>query len=95
MRWIWMASSLVLFAAFAAGGTHGLIRPAYAACEAGTKIDGSTADQARRKIMAAGYKNVGDLKKACDNFWHAKAIKDGAPVRVALAPSGQTYPEGD
>ncbi len=95
MRWTWMASSLVLVAALAGGGTHGPVRAAYAGCEAGTKIDRSTANDARRKIMAAGYKDVGDLKKACDNFWHAKAMKDGAPVRVALAPSGQIYPEGD
>ena len=45
-------------------GTHGPVRAAYAGCEAGTKIDRSTANDARRKIMAAGYKDVSDLKKS-------------------------------
>jgi hypothetical protein len=50
---------------------------AYAGCEAGTKIDASTADMAKRKIEHAGFSSVRGLKKGCDNFWHGKAVKDG------------------
>ncbi len=58
------------------------------------KIDGSTAEQAHRKIAAAGYADITDLKKGCDNFWHGKAMKDGAPTGVVLSPDGRVMPEG-
>ena len=69
------------------------LRAAQAACEPGTKIDSSTADQARKKLEAAGYRKVRELKKGCDNVWHATAEKDGAETGVALTPDGKTYPE--
>jgi hypothetical protein len=71
------------------------IAPAYAACDPGDKLDNTTADQARKKIMAAGYSGVHMESKGCDNVWHATAMKDGKPTRVALEPGGKTYPEGD
>lgn len=68
--------------------------PAWAGCEAGDRIDGSTADQAKHKIEAAGYSNVTGLQKGCDNYWHAVAMKDGASVGVVLSPKGEVMTEG-
>jgi len=64
-------------------------------CDPGDRIDGSTAAQAKQKIEAAGYAQVHDLRKGCDNFWHGEAIKDGTESHVALSPAGQVLPEGD
>ena len=71
----WMLSTLVVTAALA------IFPPALSAetvgkvggCEPGDKIDASTAAQARKKIEAAVYRKVGDLKKGCDNSWHGTA----------------------
>ncbi len=71
------------------------VAPAYAACDPGDRLDNSTADQARKKLMAAGYSDVHIESKGCDNVWHATAVKDGKPTRVALEPGGKVYPEGD
>lgn len=68
---------------------------ARAACDPGVKIDRSTVADARKKIEAAGYQKVSDLKKGCDNYWHAKAQKNGTPVFVVLAPDGKVMEEGD
>ncbi len=64
-------------------------------CEPGDKINSTTATQARKKIEAAGYHKVGDLKKGCDNSWHGTAEKDGGRVHVVLNPQGLVLPEGD
>jgi hypothetical protein len=64
-------------------------------CEPGDKIDNTTAAQARKKIEAAGYRKVGDLKKGCDNSWHGIGEKDGDRVHVVLNPQGLVLPEGD
>ncbi len=64
-------------------------------CEPGDKINGTTAADARKKIEAAGYRKVGDLKKGCDNAWHGTAEKDGGRVHVVLNPQGLVLPEGD
>jgi hypothetical protein len=64
-------------------------------CHFGEVIDGSTADDARRKIEAAGFADVRDLKKSCDNFWHGKATLTGRAVNVALSPSGKVMLESD
>lgn len=90
-----MAVALLAALVFAASPAPVPMRAAHAACEPGEKIDASTADQARKKIEAAGYRKVRQLKKGCDNFWHAMAEKDGAPAAVALTPQGQVYPERD
>jgi hypothetical protein len=68
---------------------------AYAACLPGDRVDGSTAAQAKERMQAAGYSNVRDLKKGCDNYWHGIAVKNGADVHVVLAPQGQVMTEGD
>lgn len=89
---IFLAALLTLVAF---GTRPAVIPPAYAACEPGERIDKSTADDARKKLMTAGYSNVHDLKKGCDNVWHAIATHNGKEGRVALEPSGKIYPEGD
>ncbi len=64
-------------------------------CAPGDRVDRSTAADARKKIEAAGYRNVGNLKKGCDNAWHGVAVKDGESVHVVLNPEGKVLPEGD
>ena len=68
---------------------------AQAGCMAGDRIDGTTAEQTKKKLEAAGYSKISELMKGCDNTWHAVAMKSGAPARVAVTSSGQIYPEGD
>jgi hypothetical protein len=64
-------------------------------CAPTDKIDSSTWQQAKKKMQAAGYADVHDLKKGCDNYWHGKALKGGQAVRVVLSPQGQVMEEGD
>lgn len=64
-------------------------------CHYGEKIDGTTADNARKRIEAAGYTNVRALKKSCDNFWHGRASFNGVDTNVLVTPEGQVYPEGE
>jgi hypothetical protein len=64
-------------------------------CHFGEVIDGSTADDARTKIVASGFTDVHDLKKSCDNFWHGKASFAGRVVNVVLSPSGKVMLESD
>jgi len=71
--------------------------PALAAgnCDPGDKPDNSTAADAKKKLEAAGYTQVRELKKGCDNVWHAKAVKGTQAVNVALTPQGQAFVETD
>ena len=63
-------------------------------CAASDKIDGSTAEQARQKLEAAGYTDVTGLNKGCDNVWHAQARgSGGAQVNVMVAPDGSVNQE--
>jgi hypothetical protein len=64
-------------------------------CDAGAKIDRSSADSAKKAMTKAGYLQIHDLKKGCDNFWHGQAIKDGQAVRIVLSPKGQVDTEGN
>ncbi len=75
----------------------GFIVPGHAAsaCDPGTKIDASTANDAKRRFEAAGYRNVKVTKKGCDNFWHGMGVKDGAERRIVVSPSGDVMPEND
>jgi hypothetical protein len=67
-----------------------------AGCEAGAKIDGTTVAQAKKYLEAAGYTQVRDLTKACDNVWHATAVnKDGTAGNVLVTPQGEVMPEGN
>jgi hypothetical protein len=61
------------------------------ACLPTDKIDSSTAEQAMKAMEAAGYVQPHDLKKGCDNYWYAKATKDGVVVDVVLPPGGQPF----
>ena len=64
-------------------------------CDASDRIDGSSVDTAKKKMETAGFRQVQGLKKSCDNFWHAKAAKDGAMVNIVLSPQGQVITEGN
>jgi hypothetical protein len=71
------------------------IHPAYAACDPGTRLDGTTADGTRRLLMKQGYSGVKIDQKGCDSVWHVFATKDGKSGRFAVEPSGKIYPEGN
>jgi hypothetical protein len=62
-------------------------------CAAGDKVDGSTAEQAKAKLEAAGYTDITGLNKGCDNVWHAQARSSGNPVNVMVAPDGSVNQE--
>ncbi|MGE5538484.1 MAG: PepSY domain-containing protein [Gemmatimonas sp.] len=92
MRVMSIIFTAVAFAAFAVGPLSSP-RPAFAACDPGDRPDKSTADDAKKKIQAAGYRDVRSLKKGCDNYWHGTATKDGAQVYVVLSPQGEVIVE--
>ena len=79
-------------AAFIFPAVH-IMAPAYAACEPGEKIDKSTADDARKKLTKAGFPKLTDLKKGCDSFWHATALKGNDTLYLALSPQGEVMIE--
>jgi hypothetical protein len=91
---IWRIFALTLAFACAAA-PYARAKQLLAACEPGTKIDSSTAADARKKMEKAGYRKVADLRKGCDNSWHGKAEKDGQPVNIVLNPEGTVLQEGD
>jgi len=64
-------------------------------CAPEDKLDSSTLPQAKKKMEAAGYTQVKDLRKGCDNYWHASAMKSGSEVFIVLSPVGQVMQEGD
>jgi hypothetical protein len=68
---------------------------ARASCEIRDRVDNSTANQARKKFVAAGYRQVQDLRKGCDNYWHGRVMQGATQINVALSPQGQIIPEGD
>lgn len=70
-----------------------VVTPAMAACEQGQVLDGTTVAGTRAKIIAAGFTDVRDLRKGCDNFWHAKAMKDGVETGVVVTPDGRVLTE--
>jgi hypothetical protein len=92
---------LIVLAAGAAFLAAAPIAPALAQpqmrnnCPPQDKIDSSTVPQAMRKMEAAGYSHVHDLRKGCDNYWHGKAMKNGQAVRIVLSPQGRVMEEGD
>ena len=64
-------------------------------CHFGEVIDGTTADDAKRHMEAAGYTDVRGLKKSCDNFWHGQAAMNGMQTNVLVTPDGRVRPEGN
>ena len=79
--------------ATAVAGLLGTTGPARAACEAGEKIDKTTVEDTRKVIEKAGYRQVRQLRKGCDSFWHGTATKDGAIVYVVVSPQGEVMTE--
>jgi hypothetical protein len=71
------------------------VAPAWAACEKGDKLDKTTATETRQKLAKTGYTKIRDLRKGCDNTWHAKATKAGTEESVAVLPDGTVVKEGD
>lgn len=86
-------------------GSQALLQPAMAqtasviqlaGCDAGDKIDKTTVEQTKKRVEAAGYTQVKDLKKGCDNVWHGTAVnKDGVGGNVMVTPQGEVMPEGN
>ena len=71
-----------------------LAAPAFAQCDPGTRLDKTTATDARKKMEAAGYRQVKDLKKGCDSAWHGLAVdRQGGPVAVMITPQGEVLLE--
>ncbi len=68
---------------------------AAAACDPGTRIDASTASDAKRRFEQAGNRQVRATKKGCDNYWHGMGIKGSAEGRIVLSPAGEAMPEND
>jgi hypothetical protein len=64
-------------------------------CSPSDRIDASSADSAKKKMEKAGFLQVHDLKKGCDNFWHGQGAKDGAETRIVLSPQGDVLTEGN
>lgn len=90
--------SMVLLLAAANGPVQAQTTPAETAqpgCHYGEVIDSTTADDAKRRIEAAGYTNITRLKKSCDNFWHGRATLNGMETNVLVTPDGRVRPEGD
>jgi len=71
------------------------IHPAYAACDPGTPIDGTTAESTKRVMTQSGFSDIQIEQKGCDNVWHVVASKDGQRGRFAVQPGGKIYPEGN
>ena len=86
-----------LMAAVVAAGLAATLppSPAFAGCDPEDRIDRSTAAEARHKFEQAGFTNVRELHKGCDNYWHARATKDGWDSYVVLSPQGEVMREGD
>jgi hypothetical protein len=51
-----------------------------------------TEGQARSRMEAHGYTNVGVLTKDDNSIWRGKAMKDGTSVNVALDYQGNIVP---
>jgi hypothetical protein len=63
-------------------------------CDPGDKIDNTTANDARKKMEAAGYTDITALYKGCDNVWHGQARANGNAVNVMVGPDGVVRQEG-
>lgn len=71
------------------------IAVAQAACDPGTRLDKTTIDEIRAKVIKAGYKKPAQLRKGCDNSWHGTALKAGQQINIAVTPDGHVVEEGD
>jgi len=94
----WKAAGIAagaLFLALAIGSTPIFVSHALAGCDAGERVDKTTADDARKKMAAAGFSDLHDFKKGCDNAWHAQGMHNGKAVNVVLLPTGVVMEESD
>ncbi len=66
--------------------------PGAVGCQ-GERIDSTTAAAARRAFEAVGFQGVSDLRKGCDNVWHAHAKLNNRATYVMLNPQGDIYIE--
>ena len=62
-------------------------------CAPTDKIDGTTANDAQKKLEAAGYTDITGLIKGCDNVWHGQARANGNVTNVAVMPDGSVTQE--
>jgi hypothetical protein len=93
-----LIATLASIGAFAAAQSQPdlrLIAPAHAECDPGTRVDKTTVEQIRDRLIKSGYKNPLHLRKGCDNSWHGTATKDGAQINVAVTADGHIVQEGD
>lgn len=90
-----LRSVLAALMGFAPYGASMLALPAWAACEAGDKINKTTVEETRALLTKAGYKNAHNWRKGCDNTWHVTATLDGTEANVAVLPDGHVVREGD
>jgi len=97
MKWKAAFVSAAALAVLAVGPGFQIVTVARASseCSASDRIDSSTAAAATKKMESAGFRQVRDLKKGCDNFWHGVAVKDGSETHVGLTPQGQVRSEGN
>lgn len=92
-----LSLAVLLAALIALGGRSepSFVSQAWAACDPGDKLDKTTVDETRQKLQKAGYKSIHDLRKGCDNTWHAKATKDGTESSVAVLADGTVVKEAE
>jgi hypothetical protein len=93
---IGVASGVATFGGSAAiaAGIDIAAHPLANACPAGTKLDNSTSEEARTKLVNDGYFEIGHVVKGCDNWWHAAAVRNGKDTFVLLSPGGTVFPLG-
>jgi hypothetical protein len=95
MNRTWRASRAVFAAAFTAGilavGLPLASEARAGECLPTDHIDNSTWAETAKKMEAAGYMNPHDPTKGCDNYWYARATKNGATVDVVLPPDGEPF----
>lgn len=91
------SSCFIIFASLAVSfGAVAQVVPSdqIAGCFSEEKIDASSLGAAKKKMEMAGFSQIRDLKKGCDNFWHATSVKEGEAVNIVLSPQGQVMVEG-
>lgn len=99
-----MRPRLILIAALTGTGCFAAALPmaspffitqARAECDPGTRIDRTTVENIRAKLVKAGYQNPLHLRKGCDNAWHGTATRAGQAINVAVLPDGHIVEDGD
>ncbi|MFO1081542.1 MAG: PepSY domain-containing protein [Reyranellaceae bacterium] len=53
---------------------------------------GLSAEQAKDKAIAAGYRSISSLVKNGDGIWRASAMKDGKATRIVVDREGNVVP---